>query len=130
MGHPETLRSPWRFAVVGLGLLMCLIGLATASAHTLTGAIYFATGAVGVVQGLLCGVRILPKGLVHRGVVSRRTIRWDDIVDINTGAAEGSVTPSNMPKVILADGRTVGLSCLAGHATSATRDSRVQLQTT
>jgi hypothetical protein len=127
---PETLRSPWRFAAVGLGGLMCVIGLAVAPDHAVTGAVYLSVGILGGARGLLCGVRIVPKGLIHRGVLSRRSIPWGEIVDINTAAADGSVTPSNMPMVVLADGRSVGLTCLAGHATSATGNSRVQRQTT
>ncbi|MFF3013663.1 hypothetical protein [Streptomyces sp. NPDC057939] len=133
MNGKVTFRSPWNILVCGSGLLLLLVGYATASETPWTQAPFTITASLvgGLwmsVRGALCAAWVDPSGIRYLGVFSAERIPWAVVEEVTCELRGGTLMTSAMPVLKLKGGRSVSLDGLAGYTLGNDENSRVTRQ--
>lgn len=135
----RVLASPWRWAVVALGLVFALCGAAAAWPEAggpswsglAVGVVVVLLGLVVASTGLLARVHLHADRLVHRDPFRRRTVPLDDVVAVGVETVDDKlVWQVSAPVLRLRGGEEVALMGLAGISYGAWRTPLLQRNVT
>ncbi|MFF7454206.1 hypothetical protein [Kitasatospora sp. NPDC008115] len=123
-------RTPWAlgyFLTGGVCLLLSMV-MAAGARHGFQVVPVLLLGVPGAVLMLRAprfGVSYGPTTLKYSGLLGTRSHAWADVREVRVAVLKGSVYSSDVPELVLADGRTDPLLVLQGHSWGLARNRRV-----
>ncbi|MBO1414661.1 hypothetical protein [Streptomyces sp. FH025] len=124
-------RSPWAIVHFLIGLVCALVSVSTAAYATRVDdlipiVLCGVPGLVLTVRAPIYGVSFGPAGLKYSGLLRARSYTWSEVERVEHAKAAGTLFSSDLPELVLADGRTDQLPLLAGYGFSSKANRRVE----
>ncbi len=124
-------RSPWAIVYFLIGLVCALTAVSTATYATRVDDLIpiVLTGIPGLVLTLrtpMYGVSFGPTGLRYSGLLRARSYTWSEVAKVEYATVPGTLFSSDLPELVLADGKSDQLPLLAGYGRGSKVNKRVE----